>query len=762
MSRLTRLTPLPILALVACGSTDDRPHPADTSFDAYDAPSLNDTSPIDVPIVSAPDQPPVIPIGLDAYRLWDRWPTIRIGARAYMRSTFDRTGGNGAADAAHFLRRREDGAFVPLDVAGKGVLYFVRTNHWHGSPWHYTPDGLETIVSESTTADPTKPVTGSTFIPEALFPAPLAFTWSTTKGADLSWVPIPFERTFELAYGHSFYGTGYYIFQLYTEGAAPLSRPIATWDGKTPPGDDVLTLISAAGGDLAPMPPTTDALGSTIDVPADSATTVLDLESGPRTVRALKFVVPRDQAIEFGRARVRITWDDRKEPSVDAPVALFFGAGTLYNRTGREFLVKGFPVVVRYPPTTDTVELSTYFPMPYFRHAKIELVGAGTAITGVRFQVRTEPYVGPKNHVGYLHATFRDHPAPVTGKDNVFLDTRGVEGSTDWCGSFVGTSFQFSDRAALGTLEGDPRFFFDDSQTPQAQGTGTEEWGGGGDYWGGETMTLPFAGHPTGAIDAASAKNEEDKIESAYRFLLADLMPFGRNALIRLEHGGENNWGEHYRSVTFWYGLPGACLVKSDELHVGDLEDEKKHRYVSPDASPPEEIVSRFEWGVDHDRTDGKELYPATSETGRHTTGTSELTLQIPKNNFGVMLRRTFDQSFVDQRAEVWIAEDREGARFDLAGVWYYAGSNTCLFGWTGGTTETTNGPPIPITSNRRFREEEFLVPRALTEGRGAIRVRIVPTGAPKPLQPGAPTPPRIWSEIRYHAYAWVLPAAPI
>jgi hypothetical protein len=67
----------------------------------------------------------------------------------------------------------------------------------------------------------------------------------------------------------------------------------------------------------------------------------------------------------------------------------------------------------------------------------------------------------------------------------VLLDTREAEGSYDWSGQLVGTSWIFSHRAEFTTLEGDPRFFFDDSQTPQAQGTGTEEWGGGGDYWGG-------------------------------------------------------------------------------------------------------------------------------------------------------------------------------------------------------------------------------------------------------------------------------------
>jgi len=45
---------------------------------------------------------------------------------------------------------------------------------------------------------------------------------------------------------------------------------------------------------------------------------------------------------------------------------------------------------------------------------------------------------------------------------------------------------------------------------------------------------------------------DRDKIESAYRFLLADLMPFGKNARITLEHGGTNQSTEHYETVTYW------------------------------------------------------------------------------------------------------------------------------------------------------------------------------------------------------------------
>src|SRR3712207_2927966 len=107
------------------------------------------------------DEPPVIPVGLDAYRQWERWPYQRIGVRAYMRSTYDRAGGNEGADASHFLYQEADDFNVSLDVQGPGVLYFARYNHWHGSPWRYEVDGTDHVVKESSSADPTRPVKDS-------------------------------------------------------------------------------------------------------------------------------------------------------------------------------------------------------------------------------------------------------------------------------------------------------------------------------------------------------------------------------------------------------------------------------------------------------------------------------------------------------------------------------------------------------------------------------------------------------------------------
>src|SRR5262249_19687828 len=161
-------------------------------------------------------------------------------------------------------REASDGIDVALDVGGPGVLSFARANHWHGSPWHYVVDGVDHVVTESSTATPDAPVTPSSWRPGAPFPRPLPRTWSTPHGADLSWVPVPFTTWLSIGYGRSHYGTGYFIVHAYPEVADNLSSPIDSWDEAAPP-DDVMSLLGGAGGDIAPPG---DEHAVTIAVPA--------------------------------------------------------------------------------------------------------------------------------------------------------------------------------------------------------------------------------------------------------------------------------------------------------------------------------------------------------------------------------------------------------------------------------------------------------------------------------------------------------------
>jgi hypothetical protein len=714
-------------------------------------------------------EPPVIPVGLDAYRMWDRWPYQRIGARTYMRSTYDRRGGNEGADASHFLYQLADDFNVTLDVPGPGVLYFARFNHWHGSPWHFKIDCVDKIVQETSTADPKHPVADSTFLPQSAFPTPLNWTWSQTRGADLIWTPIPFEKWFQMAYSRTHYGTGYYIYQQFVPGAK-LSQPIRSWNTNDVPSADVLSMMTNAGTGFFLRNFTV--IGHPFDMGQDGQIFSLNAKGNyvfsketdkPLMLRALDFYLPRDHSIDFGRMKLRITWDGMPNASVDAPIALFFGAGTLYNRDNREYLVKSLPMAIcrEHLGLDDDVRLSCFFPMPFFKSARFEVINDSTnSIENLHFGIRYMPMTAFKSEVGYFHATYKDFPTPEAGKDLVLLDTSATEGGGDWSGSFVGTSFIFTHSNNLTTLEGDPRFFFDDSQTPQGQGTGTEEWGGGGDYWGGQNMTLPFAGHPVGARNLKEAKNDEDKIHSAYRFLLADLMPFGKNARIQLEHGGENQSTEHYETVTYWYGINSPSLIKTDSLQLGDSASEQSHDYKSTNVSEPYEITSRYEWGVD--TLKGQEIYPAETDHGRKMTGTSEFTLKLNPTNYGVLLRRKLDYSFPNQRAEVYVADATRDTqhdsqpRWELAGTWYLAGGNTCVY--SNPKDELGATQHIVETSNRRFRDDEFLLPRELTEGRSSIRVRIKYVPVPCPLFPAQPLPELAWSEIRYDAYCFVMP----
>ena len=706
--------------------------------------------------------------------MWDKWAYQRIGVRAYMRSTYDRTGGNEGADASHFLYQTADDFNVTLDTLGPGVLYFARYNHWHGSPWHYEVDGTDHIVQESSSLDPKKPVANSNFLPALPFPPPLNWTWADTRGADLIWTPIPFEKSFRMAYSRTHYGTGYYIYHMFADGTR-LSQPIKSWDAKSPPDNDVLELLSHSASSLLPTPGSAqaDAMGlrftsGALDLPHGTTVNVAQLTDAPATIRSLEFSVPRANSVAFSKAILRVTWDNRTQPSIETPVALFFGAGTLYNRDNKEYLVKSFPMTIRFDEKR--VYLTCCFPMPYFKSAALQLTGVESDIADVQWRIGTAPYRDPANHAAYFHATYRDHPHPAEGLDLVLLETAKVEDSNDWSGSFVGTSFIFSHNANLGTLEGDPRFFFDDALTPQAYGTGTEEWGGGGDYWGGQTMTLPLAGHPVGAPNAQKAKEPEDNIESAYRFLLADLMPFGKNAVIRLEHGGTNTSKEHYETVTYWYGLPAPSMLKTDQLNIGSAESETTHHYLSPDASKPYELTGMYEWGKDwivHQKPPAQDYptVPTFTRMGRYTKTWSEFTLTLQPDNYGVCLRRTLDYSFPNQRAKVFVAEVPANAdakpEWKPAGTWYLAGSNTCVYSNPADELGATQHKVQ--TSNRRLRDDEFLIGLNLTRGRAAICVRIEFDPARIPLFPGHPlaTADEAWSEMEYAAYCFVMPKWP-
>ncbi len=713
--------------------------------------------------------PPLVPVGLDAFLMWDRLPYHRIGVRAYMRSTFDREGKNYGYDGGHFLYQESDTFNVTMDEKGPGVFYFMRANHFHGSPWHYEIDGDDFIVKDTATDDPVDAdakYANPVFIPEALFPYPLAYTWATSPGADLMCVPLIFKDSIRIAYSRTFYGTGYYIIHKFGKDVKNTSRPLESWDA-SPPDPKALELIGRSGSDIAPVENTKRYEGK-LNLRPNRSEQVAVLSEAPSMIRALKFKVPRAQAYAFGKSIIRITWDGSKHASVDAPAALFFGAGHLFNKDDQEYLVKGFISNIRYDE--QYVHLSCYWPMPFFKSAEIGIEErTGASIEGVHWEVRTENYDAPASHAAYFHATYTDHPHPEEGKDVLFLDTNEVEGGGCWSGHLVGLSWVLTHSGrVMPTVEGHPRFIFDDSRTPQATGTGTEELAGGGDHWrGGRKSTHPFFGHPVGRMGGKEGDDPLELLNSAYRFFISDLFPFGRRAVIGLKHGPMNDIDEHYEGVAYWYGVQDAALVPTDAIDVCDEADLRKHRVHCPRAQAPYLLKSRFELGPQEDYPGQREYIPEEEGYARIIKGTTEFDVKVDPGNLGVMLRRRFDCLYPNQCAKVWVKRKDIDSEWSYAGEWYSAGSNTFVFSRPVGKNfsmqELAATEHHVRTSPNRWREEEFVIPQHLSERASHLSIKLEHVPVDRDLYPGYSLPvSSAWSESKYTVYCYRLPNNPL
>jgi hypothetical protein len=147
---------------------------------------------------------------------------------------------------------------------------------------------------------------------------------------------------------------------------------------------------------------------------------------------------------------------------------------------------------------------------------------------------------------------------------------------------------------------------------------------------------------------------------------------------------------------------------------------------------------------------------PEVEKTGRHTAGTSEFTVKLRADNRGVMLRRTLDYKFPNQRAEIYVANAQGEPDWRPAGIWYLAGANTCVYSDPREELGATRHDVV--VSDRRLRDDEFLIGGNLTAGRDAIRVRVVFTPIERPLFPEHPLPELAWSELDYRVYCFVTP----
>jgi hypothetical protein len=410
--------------------------------------------------------------------------------------------------------------------------------------------------------------------------------------------------------------------------------------------------------------------------------------------------------VRAGNSRLRIYWDGESTPSVDAPLKFLVGDGAgVYQPQGRA-LVSG--LLAGAKGDGSSMDFSLYYPMPFHSTARITLTSdpSASVLDKLGWRLRLQPFPDPAGWWGTLHVTYTSVPNPVPGQDMTFLDVSGS-------GRVVGTVINFS--RVGGTLEGNPSFYIDNSPTPQVEGTGTEEWGLGGNYWNGNHQTtLPLGGLPSSTNNPPGTDVDG---AAEYRFLVADSVPFNDHLTLRWQHGGRDETTEPYRAAVMWYGTSSQTAPLTDEVHVGDPPSAASHHYSSPGAVPST-LTAAYGYGLQAG---------ATTDTGDTSTGTTSFTMRLDPANAGAFLRRMSDYSLPNQRSNVFV-----DGRF--AGTWYAAGS----FGGTDAQGVS-----------RRWRDDEFPLPASLTAGKTAVSIQIQFVRTPAD---------NAWSEFGYQMYSFVPP----
>lgn len=253
-----------------------------------------------------------------------------------------------------------------------------------------------------------------------------------------------------------------------------------------------------------------------------SKTVVIADINGPGVVTMIHFALPNHRQLNRS-VLLRIYWDGEGSPSVDVPMVDFFA-----DPDGLQPRIDTVPVNKRRG-------WNTYFPMPFSRSAKIELVYDGPLSPGKELELSMPCYSYvlwrslkkvPSN-TGYFHASWRQESLLLGKKDYVALEAQGK-------GKFVGWNVTIHGLGAAGyPVDENEKFYIDGEATPSVEFQGLEDsfefsWG----FPRKSDNFFPLTGYFKYLNGAA-----------AYRFFTQDAISFDKSLRVAIGFGdNESPW----------------------------------------------------------------------------------------------------------------------------------------------------------------------------------------------------------------------------
>lgn len=278
----------------------------------------------------------------------------------------------------------------------------------------------------------------------------------------------------------------------------------------------------------------------------------------------------------------RIYWDGKSYPSVEAPLAAFFG-----NGWDEYYEFASLPLAVGPQGGTGLV---SYFQMPFANGARLEIENqSDETISRLYFYIDYVEMKKLPNDLGRFHAWYNHEltdalPEGETEWGLVEPQTNNVDGAGNYLfadikgeGQFVGINYYVHSPSPMWYGEGDDMIFIDGEEKASLLGTGTE------DFFNTSWCPKTIFAHPYYGYARVNNDNGWLGRTHVYRFFISDPIYFEKSLKGTIEHGHNNNLTLDISSVAYWYqseaGILPPAPPKADRTPKEFIRDQDMHRW---------------------------------------------------------------------------------------------------------------------------------------------------------------------------------------
>ena len=453
-------------------------------------------------------------------------------------SSWDTTGGNddGFSGKYSFIKRNSDSSLVIFDMKGSGVINRI----WTPTP---TTDTLDFYIDNVNA--PCFSVSYVDLFSGKKYPfvAPLC---GNQLGGYYCYLPIPFKKSCRIVSRGKKEQFHQIQYRMYDKKSSVKSFNPDLNDEERNALDKIASLWKKGNRTISDFYP--DKLQESVknfQIRPGDTISVFEFNQGGR-ISGIEFSPAKNLEGIAKSIDIKITWDNERNPAVYCPAADFFGYA--FGSESMHSLLLG----------TGDNKNYCYFPMPFDKKAKIELIYRKDILfPQVNLQLTAHIWYSQEKRVpeneGRFYAHWNKNIKSEPGKPHVFLNVKGR-------GHYVGSILQ-----AQGKKAGMTYFFEGDDSTSidggfRIHGTGSEDYFNGGwyammDRWDGK-MSLPLHG----ALDYSLPFCRT----GGYRFYISDKLSFEQSICQSIEHGPVGNlFPVDYTSLALYYSdSPISDLIR--------------------------------------------------------------------------------------------------------------------------------------------------------------------------------------------------------